>query len=252
MPVFFRGLRTEVSQTSYHVDNQMPKKNQSPLQSDLFPGALRTSIVHSIGMARLPGLQNERSWDGINYSMQDSMATRGTITFDGNTFVGVFRNDKSESCPQRSGRPYDIEVFLKGMPSDLRKLAENEALQFVLDRFEGKVFPSITTAFWGDGKAAFVQAAEPWSNVLSEGGKIAAVDFMPDSKAYSELFEYYGLDESFLELAKSLHKRKLEAGNNEIEISKDEQKQIKSIAKGEKGFDTSRKAFGQFGIRFPG
>ena len=48
---------------------------------DLYKGCMLAAIAHAIMTAYYPEGANEHSWDEMNYSVQDSAGTRGTITF---------------------------------------------------------------------------------------------------------------------------------------------------------------------------
>ena len=41
--------------------------------NQLWEGCIMAGIAHAIGVSKYPMLSNEQSWDGINYSMQDSL-----------------------------------------------------------------------------------------------------------------------------------------------------------------------------------
>jgi hypothetical protein len=227
-------------------------RNTNPLQGVFYSGALRSMIVAAISYARHPQMNNERSWCGANCSIQDSCGRRGTIAFakDGK-FVAVFRWDRSDRCPWRTDQPYDIDVFFEGCPPELRALADTECLRYVLDEHDGKVFPVISCAFWGDGQAKQVQSAEPWENMLEHGANIAAVDFLEDKQAYPEYAEYFGLEEPQLELAKQIHQRKLAAGARAPKLTKSEVALIQAIAKNKAAMKTVKESFGEINIQMP-
>ena len=229
-----------------------PAMNTNPPQGVLYSGALRSMIVAAIAYARMSDMNNSRSWDGANCSIQDSAGTRGTITFakDGK-FVAVFRYDRSDRCPWRSNKPYDVEAFFKGCPPELRALAEKECLQYVLDEHDGKVFPVISCAFWGDGQAKQVQAAEPWESLREHGADIAEIDFLDDKQAYPEYAENWGLEEPQLELARQIHQRKLAAGDRPLKLTKSDGAVIQAIAENAKGMKTAKESFGEINIQFP-
>lgn len=63
---------------------------------ELKDGCILASLAHAIMVAKYPFLANEHSWDGANYSVQDSEGQRGTITFLNGICVAAFRNDNSE------------------------------------------------------------------------------------------------------------------------------------------------------------
>jgi len=60
----------------------------------LWEGCILVTIAHAISSACYPEFLYEHSWDGINYSVQDSARARGTITFHEDYCVGAFRDDK--------------------------------------------------------------------------------------------------------------------------------------------------------------
>jgi len=60
----------------------------------LWKGCILASIAHAIMVSHYPEFSNEHSWDGINYSVQDTSGTRGTITFHSEYCVGAFCNIK--------------------------------------------------------------------------------------------------------------------------------------------------------------
>ena len=72
----------------------------------LWKGCMLASIAHAIMVAYYPEVSNEHSWDGINYSIQDSAGARGTITFSQDYFVAVFRDDDVERLVKNSMREY--------------------------------------------------------------------------------------------------------------------------------------------------
>ena len=67
-------------------------------RNQLWEGCILASIAHAIMVAHYPDISHEQSWDGFNYSVQDSSGTRGTITFHPNFLVGAFRNENSEKA----------------------------------------------------------------------------------------------------------------------------------------------------------
>jgi hypothetical protein len=91
-----------------------------PLKSSLWRGSVLTSIAHAIFIARAPSLSHEQSWNGRDYSVQDSHGSRGTVAFGDaeDHFVALFF--RTESGPVRGS---GVDLFL-GMPGELRTLAE--------------------------------------------------------------------------------------------------------------------------------
>jgi hypothetical protein len=53
-------------------------------------------------VAHYSEVSNEHSWDGMNYSVQDSAGTRGTITFRQDCYIETFRFNNSERFGERN------------------------------------------------------------------------------------------------------------------------------------------------------
>jgi hypothetical protein len=52
-----------------------------PPKTSLWRGSLLASIAHAVFVARAPFLAYSQSWDGRNYSLQDSTGSYGTTAF---------------------------------------------------------------------------------------------------------------------------------------------------------------------------
>ena len=150
-------------------------------------------------------LDYELSWDGPNYSRQDSQGTYGTITFAEDGLVGVFRDEHSPRAPRHSEAEYDLAQRLSGMPSDLVALAEREALQYVFDEYQGQVGPIITAAFWSTGDD--VTAAEPWPTVVEHGAHLVRIEAMETEAAIVEWQQEYEWDAAEVTLLRSFFSR---------------------------------------------
>jgi hypothetical protein len=177
-------------------------------------GAFLSTIAHAIWIAQNNALLNEVSWDGPNYSRQDTMGTRGTITFADSGIVGVLRDDHSPRCPWGEGRDYKLNAFFEGIPPDLKALAESKALQYVLDEFNGIVSPIITTAFWSEGDE--ITAAEPWVLVLEHGAHIIETELLEFPSAIRELASDYEFSTTQVELLETLYREKISTPNGPI------------------------------------
>ena len=91
-----------------------------------------------------PELNYEHSWDGINYSMNDSQGCRATITFHADYIIAVFQDIHKVDWN------IDALNFFDGASEEIIQIANNEALQYVLEDVEGAIKPVISTAFWGN------------------------------------------------------------------------------------------------------
>jgi hypothetical protein len=132
-----------------------------PEQRVVWPGAVLGAITHAVFLCRCPDLSYEQSWDGGNYNVQDSAGSRGTIAFCQGKFVGAFFYESSNRNPFRCRMQPDASRFLRGMPEELKPLAYNETLQYLVQEFEESKVPIVTSAFWGMGKDGLLWLRSP-------------------------------------------------------------------------------------------
>lgn len=116
--------------------------------SQLYDNCVYASIAHALYVLREPFFAAERSWDGMNYSYNSFSGTYGTISFDlaAGIAAGAFRDDHSplvERYPEFKA----AELFVQA-PENVRRLAENEAIQYLFDERGGVTQPMVTAAFW--------------------------------------------------------------------------------------------------------
>jgi hypothetical protein len=218
-----------------------------PKIDTLWGGAILATLAHSIWVAQQPDFANEQSWDGFNYSVQDSQGTRGTITFAGNRVVGVFRDENSPRNPLLSDQDYDLNRFFVGINSDLLTLANEEALQYVLEEYNGSTIPIITAAFWSAGE--YLTAAEPWSEVVANGAELVRIQLMNTEAAIEEWQNAYELSSSQVALMRSLFERKMTAPNAQITLSNDELNVL--TANYAEGIEESCELLNDIGILLP-
>lgn len=180
----------------------------------LYQGCLFAAIIHAILVGEYPELNYEHSWDGLNYSMNDSQGCRGTITFHPQCIVAVFRDDARILSDKGA---YD---YLCGMPEDILKIAQAEALQYVLDDVDGEVKPVITAAFWGTWEE--LSSSQTWSDIWENGGHILENQLLPHRQSFIRWDEYYGLSDGQMKLAQSLFDRKLAGAEAPVSLSEEE------------------------------
>lgn len=218
-----------------------------PSVSQLRKGVILASIAHAIWIAQHPNLAYEQSWDGDNYSVNDSQGCRGTVTFRADDVVGVFRDENSSRSPFRSKADYDLDIYFKGMPPELHKLAQDEALQYVLDDYHGETVPLITAAFWSrDGR---LTAAEPWDDVVKHGAHILRIQLLDTPDAVTELRESYEMSSAQVDLVQSLFERKIADPDARIVLD-DEELDVVHPSSSE-GRRESAEMFEALGISFP-
>jgi hypothetical protein len=151
--------------------------------ANLYNGCVFAAIVNAITIPRFPDLAFEHSWDGRNYSVQDGMGSRGTVSFSDIGYVGVFFDEHSKRSPYRKVSSYSVDSFFVGAPDALRNLAENEALQYVIDELNGIDQPVITAVFWSDGNNNIIEYAVTWDDLVTDGGHLIERQLLPIDEA---------------------------------------------------------------------
>jgi hypothetical protein len=122
--------------------------------------------------------------------------------------VGVFFDEHSSRNPFRPGSDYIPERLFTGMPDNLRSLADDEALQYVLQEYQGAIAPVFTAVFWDDGER--LAAAELWQRVLAH---LVRLQLMDAEDALAEWQKAYEMSSSQVTLARCLFDRKMAAPN---------------------------------------
>jgi hypothetical protein len=176
---------------------------------------------------------NEQSWDGANYNVQDSQGTLGTITFAGDSVVAAFFDAHSSRNPFSHDALYKLEDRLAEMPPDLRAIAEQQTLQYLLQDYQGSETPVITSCFWSE--AANLVAGEPWEAVLNHGAHLVRVQLLPVERAVQRLQVQYEFSTAEVGLLRSLFDRKLAAGNSLVTMTTQDKELL--TAKGSTGIE---------------
>ncbi|PEC50242.1 hypothetical protein [Bacillus sp. AFS096315] len=209
-------------------------------RNQLWEGCILASIAHAIMVAHYPDISHEQSWDGFNYSVQDSSGTRGTITFHPNFLVGAFRNENSE----RALEYINAIEYIKDAPEKAKEVASEEALLYLLDEIDGKTVPVITTAFWGNLDEIY--SHDTYEDFIKNGGFLIERQIDNMENAINEWEEEYEMSETQIVLLKSIFKRKIENPTKEIVLSEKEIQMIGS--EDEEGLSESRISFEELGI----
>ncbi|WP_211654121.1 hypothetical protein [Planococcus alpniumensis] len=207
---------------------------------ELWEGAILASIAHAIFVADAPELAHENSWDGFNYNFNDSQGIRGTITFHPDFFVAAFRNDEvlADSL--------NFEDYFHQAPKKVLQLAEEEALQYLLDDVRGKTLPSITTIIWGEKEQTF--SSHRFDEMLENGGKILAIQSMNVTESLKACEEEFEFTQEQLMLLKKLYHLKIAQPNEKITLN---QSDIEAIgSKNEEGINESKILFAEIGIEW--
>ena len=174
--------------------------------AELRKGCVLATIAHAIFTVRSPELANEQSWDGPNYSVQDSQGALGTVTFDARVTVGAFFDAHSERNPLASGAHYDLATFLAEMPTDVRSIADEETLQYLLQEYEGATVAVITSVFWSDQDGLITP--EPWEDAFANGAHLIRTQLLPPDEAIEAWRSHYELSPGQVDLLGSLFARR--------------------------------------------
>ncbi|KXI76275.1 hypothetical protein ACS52_17745 [Bacillus cereus] len=185
-------------------------------REQLWKGCILNSIANAIFVAHDPDLSHESSWDGCNYSMQDSQGGRGTITFHPDYTIVCLQDVNSE----RMDEWIDAANYFEGAPSEVLEIAKEEALQYVLEEVEGETVPFITTAFWIEDSGAY--SIDSFEEMEEHGGFLLETPLLDKESAMERLEEEYELTEEQIELLQIVYERKIQSKNEEIILSKDE------------------------------
>jgi hypothetical protein len=169
----------------------------------LWQGCVLASIAHAISVARCPEICHEQSWDGFNYNVQDSSGSRGTITFHPHYLVCAFRNDNSERVLEYKNA---LEYF-NDSPEEVKVLASNETLQYLLEDIDGETLPFITAAFWGNNEGIY--SHDEIYQVIENGGSLIERQATDIETAINEWKEEYEMTDGQIILLKSIFQRKI-------------------------------------------
>lgn len=113
-------------------------KYKLPIQLDeLWKGCIFTSIAHAIMTAHYPEFSHESSWDGMNYSLQDSQGARGTVTFHPEHVVAAFQDINSERDVK------EALSYFENAGEKVKEIAEAETLQYLLEDIDGRAMPFV-------------------------------------------------------------------------------------------------------------
>ena len=205
----------------------------------LWNGCILAGLAHAIAVARYPFIANEQSWDGLNYSVQDSAGQRGTISFQDGYCVAAFRNDNSERIKER----LTAENYFQGAAKEVIALAKTETLQYLLDEVDGEIRPFITTAFWGKNE---LYTNDTILNMLINGGDLLKSQIMYFKEAIGVWKKSYNMNEDQIQLLKTLYKHKVSNFNESFILSQDEIKLLCSDNKAR--LEESKISFEEMGI----
>lgn len=186
----------------------------------IFRGCLIASISHAIMTNMYPDLAYEQSWDGKNYSIQDSANIRGTITFEKEYCVGAIRNELSRTA----GNINNADKIMHSFPAKIIATARQETLQYLLNENNGKVFPDITSVFWADSES--LHCEQNSVSILKEDFNLLSRIVLPQEDAFKAWQEYYEMNEKTVELIKTIVAEKEKSFDKKLFLSEEHKKYI--------------------------
>ncbi|WP_018756447.1 hypothetical protein [Paenibacillus terrigena] len=209
----------------------------------IWRGCTLAAIVHAMMVAHYPELSNEHSWDGMNYSVQDSTGARGTITFSPNYVVAAFRKDNSERL---SANKFDEAIeYFSGAPIEVIDLAKSETLLYLLEDINGDIKPQITTSFWGTPIKSY--SLDSIEELYDNGASLLEYQLMHFEEALEAWKEYYDMSNQQCELLLSIYNRKVTSPLAPIHLTKAEIKKIGDAD--QEGLSESKISFNEIGIK---
>lgn len=190
----------------------MIKININPKQ--LYEGCIQAAVTHAVAVGMYPELNYEHSWDGINYCMNDSQGCRATITFHSKYIIAVFQDI------EKVDRNKDALEFFDGASEEIMNIAQNEALQYVLDNLDGVVKPVITAAFWGTWDS--LNSVQTFESIVKNGGHVIRSQLLPYNEAMDVWRDYYDLDAKQISLIRKLFNAKIGSNGESLVLHNDD------------------------------
>jgi hypothetical protein len=220
----------------------------SPVQ--LYSGCLLASIAHAVHVCQNPDFSYTKSWEGSNYSVQDSMGTFGTISFTEHGCLGAFRDESCSRDPYSNPERYDIEVYLGGMPEGVRADCEAITLTYLLDDLGNTTQPVITTAFWEENGE--LKSNDIWEDIVAYGGHAIRIECLPIEEAIREWETEYALSHALVELTANVYAKKIASAGGSVTLTEAEYQTLLASSVPPEGIVESRTSFSEIGVRFPG
>lgn len=197
----------------------------------LFEGCILGTIAQSVWLLKSLIKLEEQYWDGLNYNISNTEGAYGTLSFFGkDKLFAAFFDTKSYLNPfVKSNDRYSSEDLYKSAHIEIKKIAQEDTLQYMLQNYKGKVVPLITSCFWIYKDELF--AEYEWAEVYNNGAYLLKTQLITDFKiALNEWQKNYNLNETEIELVKRLFILKKSNLYAIVAIDKAIIKEIKSIS----------------------
>ncbi len=158
----------------------------------IYESALLFAIAHAVTVPVYPEFSYEISWDGNNFSFNDSSGIRGTIAFTEDMCFAGIRNYCHEEI--------NISEVFDLLSPKLQRLALDETLQYLLVS-DGK--PSLNAVFWVENDSLSIYESKEY--LYDIGGDFVAFFFKDHNEQITYLQEYYDMNEAQLALVLKLY-----------------------------------------------
>lgn len=170
----------------------------------LYKRCVLSSVIHAIMVGGEYGVfPAEQSWERKNYSFQNLAGVRGTISFADDRYICVIQNN---TMYETYTNQYMLEL-LHGAEEKTIDLANKEALQYVLDEFNGEVIPFVSAAFWGNKDINYSNLSEDQIVKISDEAILPLLYSEDDTKEFWK--ESYEMTNEQMKLAEEIYKRRL-------------------------------------------
>lgn len=186
----------------------------------IFRGSLIASIMHAIMTNKYPELSYEQSWDGTNYSIQNSLGLRGTITFYHEFCVGAIRNEEYVF----SNNKYDVQQYMNGFPFDVVQKANEETLQYLLINENSTIKPCVTSVFWADDKN--IHFERRFIENIKKDFVLLDDILLPERNAIDKWINYYEMDYNAIQLFNDIYLLKKANFASKVILSEKQKKLI--------------------------
>jgi hypothetical protein len=217
----------------------------TPTLERLRSGALLGSIVHATVQPRFDMFFE--GWIGDVYELNNWEGTFGVVVFFFGGAVGAFYD--VHNSHKWAWLLHNQESFFRGMPTDLRAIADKIALQYLLREVEGRSIPLVTAVFWAAGET--LSAAVPWAEFMDNGGHILRIHLMERKAALVEWTKEYEMTADEVEFAERVFDRKQGAKSSWIDLTESEAEWLQQRAGTSNGMKQCRKSFAEIGVFVP-
>ena len=180
----------------------------------LYEGCILAAIAHAVTVGMYPELRHEHSWDGISYCANDSQGCNAIITFHHKYIVAVFQDS------EKADLNVDPLTLFDGAPKDVIQIAQDEALQYVLENVDGIIKPVITAAFWGSWQT--LSGVKPFCDILEDGGHILQYQLLPYCEAMNHWRQYYDLNPMQEEFIRKLFRQRIHSNGELLVLTNDD------------------------------